>query len=101
MKHRDERFQSKYRMSRILKFMSVASVLICICAWIFSSKLGIEFSQLMIITGFALLIVDLAYMNSNKMKNIKVLEKHLDKNRDEIGMGDYNSDIFYANDTDE
>ncbi len=46
-------------------------------------------------TGVVILIADLAYLNNKKSRKNSVSDSHLDKNRDKIGKGDYNSDIYF------
>lgn len=95
MKHREKRFESKYKPSRLLNFMSSVVVIIVVLLWIFHEKIGVTIPDLMIVTGIAVLIIDLAWMNRKKFKNLKIDESHLKKNQDKIGNGDYNNDIYY------
>lgn len=95
MRHREKRFESKFKPSKLLKFMSMLLFIVVVLLWIFRKKLGIDIPDMLILTGIILFIINLSIINRRKNRRINVSDELLKKNRDSIGKNNYNNDVFF------
>ena len=94
MKLRQTPYVSKKRKNNLLKILTPVLCLATAVLWFTKDKLGIDDSKLFILTGMALLVVSLSYMNRSKEKKLRVEDDHIQKIRDNMGKDNYNSTFF-------
>ena len=63
--------------------------------WIFKDNFELERGDLLIMSGIAVLLVTLSMSSRNAEKRLKIDDETLRKIQEDIGKGDYNSDIYY------
>ena len=63
--------------------------------WIFKDKFEIERGDLLIMSGIAVLLVTMSINSKSAEKRLKIDDETLRKIQEDIGKGDYNSDIYY------
>ncbi|MBQ8826845.1 MAG: hypothetical protein IJ007_07120 [Oscillospiraceae bacterium] len=96
MKLRNTRYKSKPKKNYILKGLDI---LLCICTvimWISREGLGIETSDMLIMTGFTVFVVSMAQLNRHAERKNRRHDEHADKLRDEIGTENYkDASVFF------
>ncbi len=88
-------FTSKKRQPLLLTLGGGIFILGVLLLWIFSERLGLELSDLLLMTGLALILFSLSVSSKRTEKKIRQQEEDLRKIREQCGKGDYNNDIFY------
>lgn len=65
--------------------------------WGLNGSLGIGYPKLLVITGCAVLLINLYRINRKKRKQIELTEKHIQKMKEEIDKMDFSNDRFFDN----
>ena len=63
--------------------------------WIFKDNFDLERGDLLIMSGIAVLLVTLSINSKITEKRLKIDDETLRKIQEEIGISDYNNDIYY------
>jgi hypothetical protein len=65
--------------------------------WGLNGSFGIGYPKLLVMTGFAVLLLNFYRINRKKRKQIELTEKHIQKMKEEIDKMDFSNDHFFDN----
>lgn len=95
MKLRQTRYTPKKRRNPLLKALTAVLVVILLVMWLNMDRFGFEFSDMLIATGIALILLSVANANRKKEKEIEISDKQLEEMRDKIGKDEYSTSSMY------
>ena len=95
MKLRQTRYTPKKRRNPLLTALMAVLVVILLVMWLNMDRFGLEFSDMLIATGIALLLLSIASTNRKKEKEIEISDKQLEEMRDKIGKHEYSTSAMY------
>ncbi|MGN0554088.1 MAG: hypothetical protein ACI4I1_11930 [Oscillospiraceae bacterium] len=95
MKLRQTRYTPKKRRNPLLKALMAVLVVILLVMWLNMDRFGVEFSDMLIATGIALILLSIANANRKMEKDIEISDKQLEEMRDKIGKDEYSTSAMY------
>ena len=95
MKLRETRFRSVQKKNHLLRAFELLLCAGTAMMWLVRERFGIENSDMMIMTGRALLVASVSMLNRNAERKNRLGNVHIDKLRDEIGTEDYKTSAAF------
>lgn len=95
MKLRQTRYTPKKRRNPLLKALMAVLVVILLVMWLNMDRFGVKFSDMLIATGIALILLSIANANRKMEKDIEISDKQLEEMRDKIGKDEYSTSAMY------
>ncbi|MGN0602394.1 MAG: hypothetical protein ACI4I2_00295 [Oscillospiraceae bacterium] len=95
MKLRQTRYTPKKRRNPLLKALMAILVVLLLVMWLNMDRFGFKFSDMLIATGIALILLSIANANRKMEKDIEISDKQLEEMRDKIGKDEYSTSSMY------
>ncbi|MGN1134897.1 MAG: hypothetical protein ACI4SF_01620 [Oscillospiraceae bacterium] len=95
MKLRQTRYTPKKKRNPLLKALMSILIVLLLVMWLNMERFGFEFSDMLIATGIALILLSIANANRKMEKDIEISDKQLEEMRDKIGKDEYSTSSMY------